>query len=433
MKQYLKLLADIQLNGDIKDQAREGMPPTKALFGPQMKFDLRDGFPIVTTKEVNLKAIAVELIWFLRKESNIQFLVQNGVNIWNEDAYNYFKSQFPESNCTLKQFTDRVKLGLTRKDGNGYKYGDTGHQYPKVWRDFGGTDLAPGVDQIAEVINNIINNPESRRHVISAVDVNNQKDLALYWCHSLFQFNCVRIPEAERESVRELYYLDCKLYQRSADSVLGVPYNISSYALLTLIVGRITNMKPRFFIHSFGDVHIYGNHQEAVKEQLTRTPLPLPKLYFTGNFEELLREANSIDNLLMGLHHDMFYLDDYKHDYKISAKLNTGLVDNAAIQGGNANEVLWDAVKPTMNGIAGKIILGGTNMDNSGVTFKDLWDKAETFTPQDLDGNPTHTIWDEDMIQFVPKTDEPDVLYPTPPESNLPDMMEGEDPTPERG
>ena len=400
MKQYLDLLSKVYHEGDKKGPAREGLPGTRSLFGPQMEFDMKEGFPIITTKEIKLETIAIELLWFLRKESNIGLMINNKVNIWNEDAYNYYILTHPESKLTFKEFCNRAKLGLS--DGV-YTYGDTGNQYPNVWRNFGGKEGdEDGVDQIVRVIENLSKFPDSRRHLVSAVDVTNDQDLALYWCHSLFQFNTRLIPEADRDNPGQLYYLDCKLYQRSGDVFLGVPFNISSYALLTQIICQYINMKPGRFIHTFGDVHLYDNHHGEALEQLGRTPLPLPKLVFEPHFYEMMKESISVDNFLMGLHHSMFTLKDYKHEDRIKATLNTGLVDNSNIQGANDNNVLWEAVKPRIGNMGGKVILVVNPIGRSD-KFKELWDKASDSTPYDIDGNPN--VW------FVKDEPNPNVWF----------------------
>jgi thymidylate synthase len=325
MKQYLELLRNIRDNGDHKADAREGLPGTKSLFGPQIEFNLAEGFPMITTKKVSFHNIVVELLWFLRGNPNIRYLVENGVNIWNEDAYNYFQKLFPDSTATFAEFMERVIAGYTR-NGTNYRYGDTGNQYPKTWRWFGGTATTAGIDQITRVIHNIKKNPNGRRHLVSSIDVANDQDLALYWCHALFQFNCRQVSH----DIEDGYFLDCKLYQRSADSILGVPYNIASYALLMQIVAKLTGMIPGRFIHSFGDIHLYDNHQEAADLQLTRTPHKLPELYFSNEFETLITQYTIGDvwythELFNQLTPEMFRLIDYTHDAPIKATLNTGM------------------------------------------------------------------------------------------------------------
>lgn len=330
MKQYLELLCEVHFNGTHKEAARENMPGTTSTFGDQIKFNLQEGFPILTTKEVDFNSVVIELLWFLNKDPNIKFMVDRGVNIWNEDAYNYFRKLFPESTASLATFVGRVKAGY-RRNGSDYRYGDTGNQYPKVWRDLEAGNK-PNIDQITRVIKNLRDTPFSRRHVVSAVDVANDEDLALYWCHSLFQFNVRSIPEADRTLFGPKYFLDCKLYQRSADVILGVPYNISSYSLLTMIIAEYLNMEPGMFIHSFGDVHLYDNHLVAAQTQISRRPGKLPTLRFTRDFTELVNVSkqvgNGIEHFFSGLTPSMFILDGYEPLDKIKAKLNTGMINN---------------------------------------------------------------------------------------------------------
>lgn len=322
MKQYLSLLTDIKENGTNKPGAREGLPGTKAVFGPQIHFNLQKGFPIITTKAVSFNNIVVELLWFLKGGTNIKYMVDRGLNIWNEDAYNYFCKLFPDvaEHKTIQQFIEDVKLGVRFGD---YKCGDTGNQYPKTWRHFGSSITTAGIDQISNVINNLQKIPFGRRHLVNSIDVQRDQDLALYWCHALFQFN-VTLPYVDGP-----YYLDCKLYQRSADVILGVPYNISSYALLTSIIARLCTMETSMFIHSFGDLHLYDNHKEAADLQLTRTPHELPKLMFTKEFDDLISLYHQgdmdLDSFFYHLQPKMFWLDGYTHDTPIKATLNTGM------------------------------------------------------------------------------------------------------------
>ena len=228
MQQYLDLLQHILNNGAAKsDRTGTG---TLSCFGYQMRFDLQKGFPLVTTKRLHLKSIIYELLWFLRGETNIQYLKEHGVSIWNEWA-----------------------------DGEG----ELGPVYGKQWRSWEGAD-GNTVDQITDLIEQIKKNPDSRRLIVSAWNVADLPKMALMPCHTLFQFY---VAEGK---------LSCQLYQRSADVFLGVPFNIASYALLTLMIAQVTNLKPGEFIHSFGDVHLYNNHIEQAKLQLTRTPHSLP-------------------------------------------------------------------------------------------------------------------------------------------------------------
>jgi thymidylate synthase len=230
MQQYLELLDHILKNGTEKsDRTGTG---TKSCFGYQMRFDLGEGFPLVTTKKLHLKSIIYELLWFLRGETNIKYLKENNVRIWDEWA-----------------------------DENG----DLGPVYGKQWRSWTGAN-GKTVDQISELIMQIRKNPDSRRLIVSAWNVADLPDMKLMPCHALFQFY---VADGK---------LSCQLYQRSADVFLGVPFNIASYALLTLMIAQVCELKPGEFIHSFGDVHIYNNHMEQVELQLTRKPYPLPHM-----------------------------------------------------------------------------------------------------------------------------------------------------------
>jgi len=230
MRQYLDLLETILENG-AKKEDRTGTG-TISMFGYQMRFDLSKGFPMVTTKKLHLKSIIHELLWFLAGDTNIKYLTDNGVRIWNEWA---------------------------DEDGN------LGPIYGYQWRNWptsGGTHI----DQITDVIQSIKTNPDSRRHIVSAWNVGALNEMNLPPCHILYQFYVANGK------------LSCQLYQRSADVFLGVPFNIASYALLTMMMARATNLEPGDFVHTFGDVHIYSNHVEQVKLQLTREPFPLPTM-----------------------------------------------------------------------------------------------------------------------------------------------------------
>ena len=228
MHQYLKLLQDIIDTGTPKsDRTGTG---TLSCFGYQFRFNLADGFPLVTTKKLHLKSIIYELLWFLKGDTNIQYLNDHGVSIWNEWA-----------------------------DENG----DLGPVYGKQWRSWQGAD-GKVIDQISDVIHQIKTNPDSRRMIVSAWNVAELSEMALMPCHSLFQFY---VADGK---------LSCQLYQRSADVFLGVPFNIASYALLTLMLAQVCGLRPGEFVHTFGDVHLYNNHLEQAKIQLSRTPYPLP-------------------------------------------------------------------------------------------------------------------------------------------------------------
>jgi len=235
MQQYLNLLQHI-LDTGVQKHDRTGTG-TISCFGYQMRFDLQKGFPLVTTKKVHMKSIIHELLWFLKGETNIQYLKENSVRIWDEWA-----------------------------DENG----ELGPVYGKQWRSWEGKD-GKVVDQISDLIKQIKSNPDSRRLIVSAWNVTELPEMALMPCHTLFQFY-VTPPNLLKGELRGS--LSCQLYQRSADVFLGVPFNIASYALLTLMIAQVCNLEPGEFIHTFGDVHIYNNHIEQVKLQLSRSPFP---------------------------------------------------------------------------------------------------------------------------------------------------------------
>jgi thymidylate synthase len=338
MEKYLELLKSIKKHGVIKPPAREGMPSTQSLFGYQYRFNLQEGFPIHTTKKMNFKNIVTELLWFLRGDINIKYLIDNGCNIWNEDAYNYYKKnkQFKVDQFSFNQFLEWV--GVDCK--NGYVYGDCPLGYD-LWRNFN------GVDQITELIKGLKNNPESRRHLLSSYDPS-MKDVALFPCHVMAQFNCRPLTIEQREEISSTYgfgypssknkeehfsyynvpkyYLDCQLFQRSCDVFLGVPYNTASYSLLTHILAEITGMIAGDFIHSFGDVHIYENHKDAVETQLSRTPTKLPSLKINPtiiNRDDI--NVLNLNELINGIEVNDFSLENYNPQSYIKGELSTGL------------------------------------------------------------------------------------------------------------
>lgn len=237
MKQYLDLLRHVTEKG-LEKSDRTGTG-TQSCFGYQMRFDLKEGFPLVSTKKLHLKSIVHELLWFLKGETNIAYLRENGVRIWDEWA---------------------------SEDG------ELGPVYGKQWRSWGGAD-GKQTDQISDLIKQLKTNPDSRRLIVSAWNVAELPEMALMPCHVLFQFYVA--PAAKAGDRRTL---SCQLYQRSADVFLGVPFNIASYALLTLMIAQVAGLEPGEFIHSFGDVHLYNNHREQAALQLTRTPNPLPQM-----------------------------------------------------------------------------------------------------------------------------------------------------------
>ena len=252
MQQYHKLLRHILENGTEKaDRTGTG---TISTFGYQMRFDLSEGFPLLTTKKVHLKSIIHELLWFLKGDTNVRYLQENGVRIWNEWAD-------PD--------------------------GDLGHIYGYQWRSWPGAD-GKFVDQIQEVVDTLHTNPDSRRIIVSAWNVADLPNMNLPPCHALFQFY---VADGK---------LSLQLYQRSADSFLGVPFNIASYALLCMMMAQVCGLEPGEFIHTFGDVHIYKNHLEQVREQLTRTPRPLPRMHLNPDVKDIF-----------GFRYEDFTLTDY--------------------------------------------------------------------------------------------------------------------------
>jgi thymidylate synthase len=260
MQQYHHLLKYILDKGtDKKDRTGTG---TRSIFGYQMRFDLQDGFPLVTTKKVHLKSIIYELLWFLKGETNIAYLKDHGVSIWNEWA-----------------------------DENG----ELGPVYGKQWRSWEGKD-GKIYDQVSDLITQIKNNPDSRRLIVSAWNVAELPQMALMPCHNMFQFY---VADGK---------LSCQLYQRSADVFLGVPFNIASYALLTLMVAQVCDLQPGEFVHTFGDVHIYSNHMEQVSLQLSREPFPLPVMKLNPSVKDIF-----------GFRFEDFTLENYQSHPAIKA------------------------------------------------------------------------------------------------------------------
>lgn len=260
MKQYLELMRHVREHG-VKKQDRTGTG-TVSVFGYQMRFDLGEGFPLVTTKRLHLKSIIHELLWFLKGDTNIRYLKENGVSIWDEWA-----------------------------DAQG----ELGPVYGYQWRNWPTPD-GRHIDQITQVLEQLKNNPDSRRIIVSAWNVADIEQMALPPCHAFFQFY---VAEGK---------LSCQLYQRSADIFLGVPFNIASYALLTLMVAQVTGLKPGDFVHTLGDAHLYLNHLEQTDLQLSREPYPLPQMRLNPDVHNLFDFT-----------HDDFELVDYQHHAHIKA------------------------------------------------------------------------------------------------------------------
>ncbi|NBJ05234.1 thymidylate synthase [Alistipes sp. Z76] len=265
MKQYLDLLDKIMREGVVKgDRTGTG---TRSIFGHQMRFDLEEGFPLLTTKRVFLKGVIRELLWFLAGDTNIKYLADNGVHIWDNDAYRYYNELCVRHGVlpvTEEAFLAAAREG-TDSPIDGYAFGDLNHVYGYQWRSWPRPD-GGGIDQIRQVVDTIKRNPDSRRMIVSAWNVAEVEDMALPPCHVLFQFY---VAEGR---------LSCQLYQRSADTFLGVPFNIASYALLTMMIAQECGLRAGEFVHTLGDTHLYLNHLEQAREQLSRTPRPLPRM-----------------------------------------------------------------------------------------------------------------------------------------------------------
>lgn len=264
MEQYLKLCSYVLENGQAKaDRTNTG---TISIFGYQMQFDLNQGFPLLTTKKVHWPAIIHELLWFISGDTNIEYLVKNKVNIWSAWPYQKYNQSKDYCGETLKEFNDKIKSDHQFA----LKHGDLGPVYGKQWRDFN------GVDQLQKLLTNLKENPFSRRHILSAWNPQEINNMVLPPCHILIQFY-----------VSEDKHLSCQLYQRSGDIFLGVPFNIASYSLLTIMIAQILGYKLGKFVHTLGDAHIYSNHIEQVNLQLKRKPKALPKITINPNVRDL--------------------------------------------------------------------------------------------------------------------------------------------------
>jgi thymidylate synthase len=281
MRQYLDLLRDIKENGEVKsDRTGTG---TKSLFGRQVRYNLADGFPAVTTKKLYMNSVVHELLWFLQGTGNIEYLAQNNVHIWDEWPYKAYLQKngmtVPDSSSDewkngMKEFISKIAFDHDFAQ----QWGDLGPVYGVQWRKWpdgkGGT-----IDQIARAIETIKNNPDSRRNIVSAWNVAEIDEIVqiggLPPCHTMFQFN-VRSGK-----------LDLHLYQRSADTFLGVPFNIASYSLLLSMIAQVTGLQPGEFIHTTADTHLYLNHMDQVDEQLSREPRPLPTLKLNPNVKSI--------------------------------------------------------------------------------------------------------------------------------------------------
>lgn len=267
MKQYLDMCRYILEHGeDRPDRTGTG---TRSVFGYQTRYDLREVFPLLTTKKMYLRPIAEELLWFIKGDTNIKYLVDRNVKIWNEWPYEDFKKSEDFNGETLEEFVEKIK----NDDEFAKKHGNLGPVYGAQWRNFNNE----GTDQLMKLIDSLKNNPFSRRHIISAWNPSQVDEMALPPCHTLMQF----YVSSDKK------YLSCQLYQRSADTFLGVPFNIASYALLTCMLAQVCGYEPKEFIHTIGDAHIYKDHFDVVKTQIEREPLPLPHLVLNKDIDNL--------------------------------------------------------------------------------------------------------------------------------------------------
>ena len=280
MRQYLDLLEDIKTNG-VRKSNRTGIDQI-TVFGRQMRFDLSEGFPAVTTKKLFTRSVIHELIWFLQGSSNIKYLVDNDVHIWDEWPYKHYliknDQKVPDTNSDewkrgMAAFIENVKAD----DKFSAKWGEIGPVYGYQWRSWPTAD-GKHIDQIAKAVETIKNDPNSRRIVVSAwnvADIDEMAKAGLPPCHLLFQFYVAGGK------------LSCQMYQRSADTFLGVPFNIASYSLLTMMMAQVCDLKPGDFVHTFGDTHLYLNHLKQVDEQLSRQPKPLPKMKINPQVKDI--------------------------------------------------------------------------------------------------------------------------------------------------
>ena len=284
-EQYLALLRDILKNGKYKDDRTK--TGTKSVFGRQLRYDLSKGFPLLTTKKVFLKGIIYELLWFLKGQSNIKYLVDNGVHIWDEWPYKQYKSKVKNQKSKVlsqEQFVEKIK----KDSAFANKWADLGPVYGVQWRKW---KKGKGeIDQIKDVIEQIKKNPVSRRLIVTAWNPAETEEIinmgGLPPCHTLFQF----YVNGGR--------LSCQLYQRSADVFLGVPFNIASYALLLMMIAQVTGLKAGELVHTFGDVHIYSNHIKQVRQQLKRKPRKLPKVFINPKVKDINKFKYEDFNLL---------------------------------------------------------------------------------------------------------------------------------------
>lgn len=272
MKQYLELLDKICREGVVRDD-RTGTG-TKGIFGYQMRFNLSEGFPLLTTKRVFLKGVIHELLWFLNGDTNIKYLVDNGVHIWDSDAFRYYNELCVKHGVLPVDKDTFLAAAGIESPIEGYRFGDLNNVYGYQWRSWPKPD-GGSIDQIQGVIDTIKSNPSSRRIIVSAWNVADVGSMALPPCHTMFQFF---VADGK---------LSCQLYQRSADTFLGVPFNIASYALLTMMIAKECGLEAGDFVHTLGDAHLYLNHLEQAQEQLKREPRKLPKMHLRDGVKSI--------------------------------------------------------------------------------------------------------------------------------------------------
>jgi thymidylate synthase len=318
MKQYHKLLKQILADGTWKDPARKNLPRTLSIFGTRMEFNMADGFPILTTKKIFYKACIAETLWFLKGYTNIKFLVDNGCNIWNKDAYRWYLKKCENNKYSLpmgfEAFIACIKASPVREVFTGYKLGDLGKVYGYQWRN------QNGVDQIKKAFDSITNNPESRYHIWDAWNMADFPEMALPPCHLLYQFNCRKVKSLE--DTREQYALDLIMFQRSCDTFLGVPFDLVLGGLILHIFAKAHKMIPGKFVWLGGDTHLYENHLDQTRLQLNRPFLKLPKL-------KIHKELNSFEDIIALEPSDIEILK-YESHAKIEATLSVGLPNETA-------------------------------------------------------------------------------------------------------
>ena len=351
MKQYHNLLNEITTSGTLKDPARPGMPPTIAIFGAMLKFDLSKGdFPLLTTKKVSYKNILTELMWFLKGDTNVTYLLKNKCDIWLDDTYRGYLNKLAKTGGVTPFDKETFANELLSSEHFSDEYGDLGPTYGYQWRNFG-----QEVDQIKKLIDGLIKSPTSRRHIITAWDPTVVDSLVLPPCHPFVQFNTIKLTMEERT---QLFYnqggsvyktlddeyldiweiprfkLDCLFYMRSVDTFLGLPYNIASYATLLNVIAKIVGMEVGELVFTAGDVHIYQTHTEQVALQLTRdvNNFKLPSLALSGVFDEVQTyfkdEGFELDRFLKDLDKDLYgqiEIKNYQSFPYIKAPLSVGI------------------------------------------------------------------------------------------------------------